>query len=105
MIFIDGFIKKKNLQKGGVPISILNVGPNKCSVSMLLEKLNYKTNLRKGKMKNQFRKIILVVAILVVLVINSFGQIDLGVKGGINVSYQLESGVSEIGRASYRERV
>ena len=64
---------------------------------MLLEKLNYKTNLRKGKMKNQFRKIILVVAILVVLGINSFGQIDLGVKGGINVSYQLESGVSVSG--------
>jgi len=45
-------------------------------------------------MKNQFRKVILVVAILALLVIKSSGQIDLGIKGGINVSYQLESGVS-----------
>jgi hypothetical protein len=48
-------------------------------------------------MKNQFRKVILVVAILALLVIKSSGQIDLGIKGGINVSYQLESGVSVSG--------
>ena len=58
------------------------------------KKLNSKINLRKCKMKNQFKKIILVVVILALLVIKSFGQIDLGVKGGINVSSQLESGVS-----------
>lgn len=58
------------------------------------KKHNYKINLRKGKMQNQFRRIILVVALPVLLVINSFGQIDLGLKGGINVSSQLESGVS-----------
>lgn len=45
-------------------------------------------------MKNQFRKVILVVAILAILIIKSFGQIDLGVKGGINISTQIESGVS-----------
>ena len=43
-------------------------------------------------MKNQFRKIILVVALLTLLVIKSFGQIDLGVKSGINVSTQSELG-------------
>jgi hypothetical protein len=61
------------------------------------KKLNYKINLRKGKMKNQFRKIILIVAILALLVIKSFGQIDLGVKAGINISSQLETGVSVSG--------
>lgn len=45
-------------------------------------------------MKNQFRKIILVEAFLTILVFKSFGQIDLGVKSGINVSTQIESGVS-----------
>jgi len=43
-------------------------------------------------MKNQFRKIILVEAFLIILVIKSFGQIDLGVKSGINVSTQSELG-------------
>jgi len=45
-------------------------------------------------MKNQFRKTILVITFIALLVIKSFGQIDLGIKGGINVSSQLESGVS-----------
>ena len=43
-------------------------------------------------MKKQFKKIILVEALLIILVFKSFGQIDLGVKGGINVSTQSELG-------------
>ena len=39
-------------------------------------------------------KIIVVVLLLPLMVISSYGQIDLGVKVGINVSTQLESGVS-----------
>lgn len=45
-------------------------------------------------MKKHFKRIILLVVLLALLVIKSFGQIDLGVSGGINISTQLESGVS-----------
>ena len=48
-------------------------------------------------MKNQFRKTIVVVVLLQFMVITSSGQIDLGIKGGINVSTQIESGVSWYG--------
>ncbi len=56
------------------------------------KKLYYKINLIQSKMKNQYRKIILVGAFIIILVIKSFGQIDLGVKSGINVSTQSELG-------------
>lgn len=39
-------------------------------------------------------KIIVVVLLLPLMVISSYGQIDLGVKVGINVSTQLESGIA-----------
>ena len=45
-------------------------------------------------MKALFKKIIIAEALMFLLVIKSYGQIDMGVKGGINVSSQLESGVS-----------
>lgn len=43
-------------------------------------------------MKNQLSKIILVVVCIAIPAIKSFGQVDLGVKSGINISTQSELG-------------
>ena len=43
-------------------------------------------------MKNQLSKIILVVVFIAIAVIKSFGQVDLGIKSGINISTQSELG-------------
>lgn len=45
-------------------------------------------------MKNQYEKLVLVIALISLMGFKSFGQIDLGVKGGINFSTQIASGTA-----------